>query len=101
MYNSNTNRNEKMNKRMVILIGYSYDSFEEYIQLNYMEEMKNALTEYIKEKELNTCNNHVAYLFNLYCIQNIQVLSIKFTKSQVDKVEFNVRLKAEYELAKW
>ena len=52
MYNSNTNRNEKMNKRKVILIGYSYDSFEEYIQLNYMEEMKNALTEYIKEKEL-------------------------------------------------
>ncbi len=98
MYNSNTNRNEKMNKRKVILIGYSYDSFEEYIQLNYMEEMKNALTEYIKEKELNTCNNHVAYLFNLYWIQNIQVLSIKFTKSQVDKVEFNVRLKAEYEL---
>lgn len=99
MYNSNTNRNVEMNKRKVIFIGYRYDSFEEYIQLNYMEEMKNALAEYIKENELNTRNNPVVYLFNLYCIQNIQVLSIKFTKSQIDKVEFNVRLKAEYELA--
>ena len=67
MYNSTTNRDVEKNKRMVIFIGYKYDSFEEYIQLNYMEEMKNALAEYIKENELNTRNNPVVYLFNLYC----------------------------------
>lgn len=99
MYNSNTNRNVEMNKRMVIFIGYRYDSFEEYIQLNYLEMMTKELEDYIKENELNTYNNSVVYAFNLYCIQNIQVLSIKFTKSQIDKVEFDIRLKAEYELA--
>lgn len=84
---------------MVIIIGYKYSSFEEYIQLNYLDEITEAMEEYIKEKELNAYNNEIVYAFNLYCIQNIEVKRIKFTKSKIDQVEFNVVFKAEYELA--
>lgn len=37
----------------MIIIGYKYSSFEEYIQLNYLDEITEAMEEYIKEKELN------------------------------------------------
>lgn len=83
----------------MIIIGYKYSSFEEYIQLNYLDEITEAMEEYIKEKELNAYNNEIVYAFNLYCIQNIEVKRIKFTKSKIDQVEFNVVFKAEYELA--
>ena len=34
----------------MIIIGYKYSSFEEYIQLNYLDEITEAMEEYIKEK---------------------------------------------------
>ena len=45
----------------MIIIGYKYSSFEEYIQLNYLDEITEAMEEYIKEKELNAYNNEIVY----------------------------------------
>lgn len=84
---------------MVIIIVYKYNSFEEFIQLNYLDTINEAMVEYIKEKELNTYNNEIVCVFNEFCIQKIEVIKVKFTKSKIDHVEFSVVFKAEYELA--
>ena len=51
MYNSTTNRDVEMNKNMVIFIGYKYNSFEEYIQLNYLEMIKDSLQTFFEKVE--------------------------------------------------
>ena len=67
-----------------------YDSFKEYLQLNYLGVINNALEEWIQENELNE--------FESYIVNNIKVTGVKFTKSRKDKVEFIVSLVATYDL---
>ena len=67
-----------------------YDSFKEYLQLNYLGVINKALEEWIQENEL--------YEFETYIVNNIKVTGVKFTKSRKDKVEFIVSLVASYDL---
>ena len=67
-----------------------YDSFKEYLQLNYIGIINEALEEWIQENDLKD--------FDSYIVNNIKVTGIKFTKSRKDKVEFIVSLVATYDL---
>ena len=67
-----------------------YDSFKEYLQLNYLGVINKALEEQIQENELND--------FESYIVNNIKVTGVKFTKSRKDKVEFIVSLVTSYDL---
>lgn len=81
------------------IIAYKYENFVEFIQLNYLDNIQAAMGEYIRDYELNEKNSEGDYRFNAYNINSITVKFIKFTKSQIDKVEFEVCLKSDYELA--
>ena len=76
---------------------YKYDSFEEYLQLNYFEEFKTRLAEYIEENELDVFSDDVHHKhYDDYDIYEIKVAYVQYTKSQVDKVEFDVYLDAKF-----
>ena len=77
---------------------YKYNSFKEYIQLNYIETIQDALGQYIKQNDLtifdeDTGNSHAYEDFN---ISTIRVTTIHYTKNKKDNVEFEVHFKAEY-----
>lgn len=77
---------------------YKYNSFKEYIQLNYIETIQEALGQYIKQNDLtifdeDTGNSHTYEDFN---ISTIRVTTVHYTKNKKDNVEFAVHFKAEY-----
>lgn len=67
-----------------------YESFEDYLQINYLTEIKNDLIKFIEdgfmEKFEITKDN--------YYIQDIRIREVEYTKSKIDLVEFNVWFKA-------
>lgn len=67
-----------------------YNSFKEYLQLNYIGVINKSLEEWIIDNELND--------FNSFIINSIKITGVKFTKSRKDKVEFIVSLVASYNL---
>lgn len=85
-----------MNKRKVILIEYKYESFEEYIQLNYLEMIKDSLQDFLEkvEQQENTEENVKRKIL----INSINVLTVVFTKSLIDNVEFKLYFKAAYNI---
>lgn len=72
-----------------------YKCFEEFIQLNYFEEIKYYFSDYLKEYIILNKN-----FYNDFFINSILVLSVDFCSNKINHVEFNVIFKAEYLLFK-
>ena len=63
---------------------YKYNSFKEYIQLNYIETIQDALGQYIKQNHLtifdeDTGNSHTYEDFN---ISTIRVTTVHYIKTK-------------------
>ena len=74
-----------------------YKTFEEYINVLYKEKIKKELELYLikSEKYINSGN---VYNFTNCQVKKINVNKIIYTKSQLDKLEFNVIFSAIYNL---
>ena len=70
-----------------------YDSFKEYLQLNYIGIINEALEEWIKENDLKD--------FDSYIVNSIKVTGVQFLKSRKDRVEFMVSIVTYYDLIKF
>ena len=81
----------------MILIEYKYESFEEYIQLNYLEMIKKSLQEFLEKVECENFDNDSTIIRKI-SINSISVTTIKFTKSLIDNVEFKLYFKATYDV---
>lgn len=79
---------------------YKYNSFKEYIQLNYIETIQDALELYIKQNELTITDEdtNVTHTYNDFQINTIRVTTIHYTKNKKDNVEFEVHFRADYQL---
>lgn len=76
---------------------YKYDSFKEYIQLNYIDTLKEALEQYIKQNDLILSeDDFIVRKYDKYCITVIRVTTIHYTKNKKDNLEFDVHFKADY-----
>lgn len=70
---------------------YIYKSFEEYLQLNYFDIIKDSLLEYIKSNELNQfIDGFGIKTYDEYSIDSIKVVGTRFTKNKIDSVEFKI-----------
>lgn len=67
----------------------SYKNFEEYIEKNYIYEIKEKIKIWIEENKIEKGSQN-------YLINEIKVLNVRFVKSNIDKIEFDVKLKMEY-----
>lgn len=70
-----------------------YDSFKEYLQLNYIGIINDALEEWIQENDLKD--------FDSYIVNSIKVTGVQFLKSRKDRVEFMVSIITYYDLIKF
>lgn len=77
---------------------YKYNSFKEYIQLNYIETIQEALGQYIKQNDLVIFdeNTGASHTYDNFKISTIRVTTVHYTKNKKDNVEFAVHFKAEY-----
>ena len=64
----------------------SYKNFEEYIEKNYIYEIKENIKIWIEENKIEKDSQN-------YLINEIKVLNVRFVKSNIDKIEFDVKLK--------
>lgn len=81
-----------------MLLSRKYRNFSDYLQQNYLENIHDALVDYIEEKELTgKVYNGEAYI-NAYHINSIQVTGVRFIKSEITNLEFIVYLDADYDL---
>lgn len=79
---------------------YKYSSFSEYIQLNYFDLIKKELCEFIKEYEVFLYDDKGNMHQNEdYSVNEIKVTNVVFTKNKIDKVEFDVLLRAKFTLS--
>ena len=67
----------------------SYKNFEEYIEKNYIYEIKEKIKIWIEKNKIEKGSQN-------YLINEIKVLNVRFVKSNIDKIEFDVKLKMEY-----
>ena len=79
---------------------YKYSSFEEYIQMNYLDDIKGALEEYIKENDMVVFskNGKKEHHYDDYTINSITVYGIRYTKNKRDNVEFDVHFMTNYQV---
>lgn len=79
---------------------YKYSNFVEYIQLNYMDSIRKALEEFIIENEMVLYKQEPSgmHKYDDYEIRSIKVYGVRYTKNKRDKVEFDVLLKAEFQV---
>ena len=79
---------------------YKYNSFKEYIQLNYIETTQDALELYIKQNELTITDEdtNVTYTYDDFQINTIRVTTVHYTKNKKDNVEFEVYFRADYQV---
>ena len=77
---------------------YKYNSFKEYIQLNYIETIQEALGQYIKQNDLVIFDENIgaSHTYDNFKISTIRVTTVHYTKNKKDNVEFEVHFKAEY-----
>ena len=76
---------------------YKYSSFVEYIQLNYIDLLKNKLGKYIVSNKLVLIENNLpVHTYDNYEIRSIKVIGVNYTKNKRDKVDFDVILRAQY-----
>lgn len=77
---------------------YKYNSFKEYIQLNYIEIIQDALGQYIKQNDLTVFDEDTgkSHTYDDFNISTIRVTTVHYTKNKKDNVEFAVHFKAEY-----
>lgn len=63
---------------------YKYNSFKEYIQLNYIETIQDALELYIKQKELTITDEdtNVTHTYDDFQINTIWVTTVHYTKNK-------------------
>jgi len=78
---------------------YKYSNFTEYIQLNYLNTIKQDLEEFIKLNELVLYSDDGMHQYDDFEILKIVVVGVVYTKNQKDKVEFDVIFKAEYRVS--
>ena len=71
-----------------------YESFQEYLKVNYLEVMQKSFKKFII-KEMNEETNNL-YNFRVAIINDFEIIGVKFTKSELEKVEFDVFLSIEY-----
>lgn len=79
---------------------YKYSSFKEYIQLNYIETIQDALELYIKQNELTITDEdtNATHTYDDFQINTIRVTTVHYTKNKKDNVEFEVHFRADYQL---
>ena len=77
---------------------YKYNSFKEYIQLNYIETIQDALELYIKQNErtITDKDTNVTHTYDDFQINTIWVTTVHYTKNKKDNVEFEVYFRAVY-----
>ncbi len=79
---------------------YKYSSFSEYIQLNYFDLIKKELCEFIKEYEVFLYDDKGnMHQYEDYSVNEIKVTNVVFTKNKIDKVEFDVLIRAKFTLS--
>ena len=63
---------------------YKYNSFKEYIQLNYIETIQDALELYIKQKELTITDEdtNVTHTYDDFQINTIRVTTVHYIKNK-------------------
>ena len=79
---------------------YKYNSFKEYIQLNYIETIQDALELYIKQNDLTITDEdtNVTHTYDDFQINTIRVTTVHYTKNKKDNVEFEVHFRADYQV---
>lgn len=77
---------------------YKYNSFKEYIQLNYIETLQDALGLYIRQNDLTILNENSgdSHTYDDFTINTIRVTTVHYTKNKKDNVEFEVHFRADY-----
>ena len=65
--------------------GMSYKNFEEYIEKNYIYEIKEKIKIWIEKNKIEKGRQN-------YLINEIKVSNVRFVKSNIDKIEFDVKL---------
>lgn len=79
---------------------YKYNSFKEYIQLNYIETIQDALELYIKQNDLTITDEDTSatHTYDDFQINTIRVTTVHYTKNKKDNVEFEVHFRADYQV---
>jgi hypothetical protein len=79
---------------------YKYNSFKEYIQLNYIETIQDALKLYIKQNDLTITDEdtNATHTYDDFQIKTIRVTTVHYTKNKKDNVEFEVHFRADYQV---
>lgn len=79
---------------------YKYNSFKEYIQLNYIDTLQDALESYIKQKDLTVFDEDTgeSHTYDDFQISTIRVTTVHYTKNKKDNVEFEVHFRADYQI---
>lgn len=79
---------------------YKYNSFKEYIQLNYIDTLQDALESYIKQKDLTIFDEDTgeSHTYDDFQISTIRVTTVHYTKNKKDNVEFEVHFRADYQI---
>lgn len=72
-----------------------YNTFNEYLQDNYFNQIKDSLDEYVNENGLRNDDGNPEKN-NLYKIVSINVFKVQFTKSEFNHVEFKFFIKAMF-----
>mgnify|MGYP003291134611 CR=1 FL=1 len=76
---------------------YIYKNFEEYLQLNYFDIIRDSLLEYIKLNELSQfIDGFGIKTYDEFSIDSIKVVGVRFTKNKIDSVEFKIIFVSEY-----
>lgn len=75
---------------------YKYNSFEEFIQLNYFDEIKEAVSSFIGENMMEVKFKRKKKTYESFDISDIRVTFVDWTKSRNDHVEFDVYLRVKY-----
>lgn len=72
-----------------------YNSFNEYLQDNYFNQIKESLEEYVSENGIRSDDYNIAKS-NQFEILSINVFKVQFTKSEFNNVEFKFFIKAMF-----
>ena len=72
---------------------YKYHSFAEYMQMNYIEEIQDSLSEYLSE---NILKKPEYSDYNKVYLNTVTVRNVNFTKNRIDRVEFLITIYASY-----
>ena len=73
-----------------------YTSFKQYMNIHYSDLMQKDLSKYLLSKYGTATINGIEYDFDGVQIKNFEVIGIQFTKSELDNVEFDCFVEAEF-----